>query len=672
METKAFDQALAYLDNATKLASTIPDAGYQFTAQELRAEALVGLKQLDAAERAANELLAHAREARRGSHEASALGLLADIAAARNDRKSALLILNQTIGLAKSGGYTRLLAGVYARAAEVYKQEGDLTDAESSAELAAESSQASGDLWAVPQRLVTLAGIEVARGDLAGADRVYDRAEAFVDSMIGNLSTAFEKTAVITASSQIYTEHFALVAGKLNDISKAYSIIEQVRGRVAADLLSAGLASQAGEEARERTISQLKLKLMAAKSTEDVRKLRDQIFMAEQAKWISPGADILRTKSRETIGIDQIRESLPASAVLLEYVIADPISYCLSISRTSVGIARLDSKARIEGLVASYLKAVKDKQPAVSEGRALYDAVLRPVREVGQKQTVVIVRDGQLHLVAFDALREPSGRYVVEARTILYSPSATTFYLLAQEGMKTRGAHKALLAVGGIPYARSPMNRAALTRGFSRSGFVDLPSSEDEVRVAQRAFPLRQSSLLLGRSATEAAFKREPLQEFQVIHLAVHAFADPTFPDRAALVLMSDPSTGEDGFLQASEVAQLRLDADLVVLSACDTAVGALNGQEGIANLSRAFLLAGARTVVSTLWEVDDSSSLFLMRHFYAHLGAHQLPAAALTAAKRDMLRTFGRKTLPAQWAAFTVEGQFGRSVVSSQGRSIE
>ena len=92
----------------------------------------------------------------------------------------------------------------------------------------------------------------------------------------------------------------------------------------------------------------------------------------------------------------------------------------------------------------------------------------------------------------------------------------------------------------------------------------------------------------------------------------MHAFADTTFPARAALVLLSDRPAGEDGFLQASEVVQLHLDTDLVVLSACDTAVGPLQGQEGIANLSRAFLLAGARSGISTVWQVEDSSSLYL------------------------------------------------------------
>jgi CHAT domain-containing protein len=671
IETKNFDQALAYLDNATKLASTIPDAGYQFQAQEMGVEVMIGLNRLDAAQRAADDILMHAREAKREANETATLGLLAEITAARNDRKAALRIFDQAISLGKSAGLTRLLADLYGQAADLYKQDADLENAERSAELSAESTQASGDLWAVPQRLMTLAEIQVARGRYLEADREYDRAEAFIDSMLGNLSTILEKTAVITASSQIYAEHFALLADRLKDPPKAFAIIEQVRGRVAADLLRTGTENQTAGEKTERAISQLKLKLMAAKSTEDVRELRDEIFMAEQAKWITPGVNILKTKSRETIGIEQIRESLPSSAVFLEYVIADPASYCFTISRAATGIVRLGSKTRIEALVGAYLKAVKAKQSAASEARALYDAILRPVREAAQKSVVIVVRDGQLHSVPFDALREPSGRYVVENRTVLYSPSAATFYLLAREGARL-DPQKALLAVGGIPYSQSPMNRAGLTSGYNRSGFADLPASADEVRIAQRALRSGESSLLLGRSATEAAFKREPLQEYRIIHLAVHAFADSTFPDRAALVLLSDPSTGEDGFLQASEVAQLHLNADLVVLSACDTAVGALLGQEGIANLSRAFLLAGARTVVSTLWQVDDSSSLFLMRRFYTHLAAHQFPAAALTAAKRDMLATFGRGTLPVQWAAFTIEGRFGQPLVPGHGGNVE
>jgi CHAT domain-containing protein len=401
---------------------------------------------------------------------------------------------------------------------------------------------------------------------------------------------------------------------------------------------------------------------MAARSTDEVRSLRDQIFLKEQARWITPGASVLKNKPREAVGMEQIQQATAPSAALLEYVIADPTSYCLMISRGGSRIVRLGSKAQIEALVAAYLAAVKAKLPAISEARNLYDALLRPIPEIAQKDNLTIVRDGQLNLVPFDALRDVSGQYVVETRTVLYSPSASSFYLLTKQKRPTT-ARKALLAVGGVPYARSSMNRSGLTRGFSRNGFVDLPSSADEVRIAQAAFPKQKVDLLVGDSATEAAFKAANLDEYRVIHLAVHGFADSTFPDRAALILLSAPAAGEDGFLQASEIVQLRFDADLVVLSACDTAVGPLQGQDGIANLSRAFLMAGARTVISTLWQIEDNSSLFLMKRFYAHLSTNQSPASALTAAKRDTLRTFGTKALPYQWAAFTVEGAAGRPI---------
>jgi CHAT domain-containing protein len=666
LSSKMYEQALAYFENAIKLAAATPDAGYQFTAQENRVDALIGLGRLDAAQQIAQEVLTHAKETRRNGPEATALGLAADVAAARNDRAAALAKLEQAIAISEASGFNRLLADIYGQAAEIHRANGDLEKAEHFAELSSASTQAIGDLWVVPQRLQTLAEIQVARGRYEEADRVYDRAEVFLDALIGNASTLIEKTAVITASSQIYSQHFALIANQFHDTQRAYHIIEQVRGRAEADLLAAGPSTSSEAKAAERAVSQLRLKLMAARSTDEVRSLRDQIFLKEQARWMTPGASVLKTQPREAVPMEQIQQALAPSAVLLEYVIADPASYCLMISRNGSRIVRLGSKAQIEALVTAYLTAVKAKHSAISEARSLYDALVRPLPEIAEKETLIIVRDGQLNLVPFDALRDISGRYVVETRTVLYSPSASSFYLLREQKRPTT-ARKALLAIGGVPYERSSLNRSGLTRGFSRNGFVDLPSSEDEVRIAQAAFPKQKVDLLVGDSATEAAFKAANLNDYRVIHLAVHGFADSTFPDRAALILLSNPSAGEDGFLQASEIVQLRFDANLVVLSACDTAVGPLEGQDGIANLARAFLMAGARTVISTLWQIDDNSSLFLMKRFYAHLSTSQSPAAALTAAKRDMLRTYGTKALPYQWAAFTIEGAAGQSASSNE-----
>src|ERR1700733_4418526 len=216
VESKMYEQALAYLDNAIKIAADTPDAGYQFTAQELRIDALVGWRRLDTAQQVDQEILTHARAIRRAGPEATALGQAADIAAARKDPEAALAKLDQAIALSEANGFTRLVAGLYGQTAEIHRASGDLEKAERYAELASASKQASGDLWAVPQRLQTLAEIQVARGRYEEADRVYDRAEDFLDSLIGNASTVIEKTAVITASSQIYSQHFALIANKFN------------------------------------------------------------------------------------------------------------------------------------------------------------------------------------------------------------------------------------------------------------------------------------------------------------------------------------------------------------------------------------------------------------------------------------------------------------------------
>lgn len=671
VESKMYEQALAYLDNAIKIAAGAPDAGYQFAAEDLRIDALIGLGRLDAAEQKDQEVLARARDTHRTVQEAFALRLAAFVSEARNDPETAMARLDQAITLGEASGQTLLLAALYGRESEIHRQRGEMEKAEHFAQLASSATQASGDLSAVPLRLETLAELMVAQGRYEEADRVYDRAEAFIDSTIGAVSTALDKTAVITASSQIYSQHFALIADHFDNPQKAYQIIEQVRGRAEADLLAAGPVTSSDAKSVEHAVSQMRLRLMAARSNDEVRSLRDQILMKEVTRWMTAGSIGIATKLREPVAIDRIQQALAPSAVLLEYVIADPTSYCLIISRGGSHIVRLSSKTQIETLVATYLTAVKARLPAVNEARRLYDKLLGPINETAQKDTFIIVPDGQLHLVPFDALRDQLGRHVMETRTVIYSPSATSVYV-SREQKPPQTARKALLAVGGVPYAGSSMNKSGLTRGFSRNGFVDLPSSADEARLAKAAFPGERVDLLIGASATEAAFKSERLNEYRVIHLAVHGFTDSTFPDRAALVLLSDPTSGEDGFLQASEIVQLRLNADLVVLSACDTAVGPLLGQEGIANLSRAFLLAGSRTVISTLWQIDDSSSLFLMKRFYAHLSKNQSPASALTDAKRDMLRTFGSKLLPYQWAAFTIEGVEGRPISLAKSEEMK
>ena len=167
----------------------------------------------------------------------------------------------------------------------------------------------------------------------------------------------------------------------------------------------------------------------------------------------------------------------------------------------------------------------------------------------------------------------------------------------------------------------------------------------------------REKRLLLGPAATEAAFKAQPLANFEIIHIAAHGIASAKFPDRGALVLGSDPKSGEHGLLQVREIRYLSLNADLVTLSACDTGVGPLEGEEGIANLVRAFLFAGAKSVAASLWTANDPSTRTLMERFYRCVAHGEDKASALRHAQMDLIAEFGDRALPLYWAGFILVG---------------
>ena len=169
--------------------------------------------------------------------------------------------------------------------------------------------------------------------------------------------------------------------------------------------------------------------------------------------------------------------------------------------------------------------------------------------------------------------------------------------------------------------------------------------------------------VLLGSQATEAAFESEPLADFRIVHLAVHGFADSRFPERSGLVLGIDRTPRDNGLLQIPEIMRLHFNADLVTLSACDTGVGKVEGEEGITNLAEAFLVSGAKAVVASLWSADDTFTSDLMKRFYTHLAQGEDKATALRAAKLDLLAKYGTQVSPYYWGAFVLIGDGGSPI---------
>ena len=651
-------QSISYFDKAIGLALSTPDAGYPALVYLGKADALVSSGKVAEATKITTEVLEKVQEHHAAVYEAAALFTIAGIDRKRGDVAAATADLERSVAICRKGGFIRNLVQDDLLLADLYRERKDLAKAETTLSEAISLAQSNGDLSTLPDRLRTLAELQRARGTFAMAEQTYERASTFVDAMIASDPAVLDKTAWITLASRLYVEHFTLLAEHGGKPEKAFSVVEQVRGRVITDVLLAG-GSTASDNARntEASISKARFELSRAKTTADVRKIRDELFLLAQRRWIDPDVSAMRAQASAHVQLSQVQRAMAPHSVILEYVLAEPQSYCLVIGSGSARILSLGPKSVIDDSVTAFLKLVKSKEASATAARHLDNLLLTPVNELGDAQNVLVVRDGLLNLLPFDALEDSRGTPLGNIKVVSYLPSAASFYLIASHASPS--ARENLFAVGDIPYAGTSdsASTADAKRDANQPHLSNLPTSREEVLSAAAAFDHQRTTLLMGSTGTKAAVEKADLKDYRVLHFAVHGIGNETHPDQAALVFLSDPTTRKDGLLSATEVAQLRLHANLVVLSACDTAVGLIEGQEGIANLSRAFLLAGARSVISTLWAVDDNFSLALLKEFYKDYRKTGSPAESLALAKRTMLARFGHAALPYYWAAFTFEG---------------
>jgi CHAT domain-containing protein len=657
---KKYSDALTFLDRAIPLSLNTPGAPYPFMIYIAKASALAHLDRIKEATKILADVRSGARKKKALVYEAATFTTSGEIDEITGDLAAALVDYRQAESLLKTGGYLRRLIMAQLVLANIYRKQGNIELAVNVMNQTSVNMQASGEIDKLPEQLRTLAALKSSGGRFLQADRIYDKAEAFVDAAIYSDPAILDKTTWINSTGEMYVQHFALLADHLGNTAKAFSVIEQVRGRVTTDLLVGGARSSATAMENERAISQAQLALRSANTPADIRRVSDRLFFLEQKRWITPEVSILKARARSRIPLAMVQRTLSGEAVILEYVLGNPNSYCLVITRGTAQIVRLGSRKQIEDLVAEYLESVKSRKGETQgDAHQLYEMLMSPLGEATRVPNLLIVRDGELHLLPFEALVDSGGKYVSDRNVVSYLPSAASFYLLAQKSHQGENHPRAILAVGGVAYGtdRDQLKNLLTLRGGDSTKLTDLSTSAEEIQVAESSFPGKQNEVLTGVAATESAFKQAPLSRFQIIHLAVHGLAEKDKPYKAALVLLEDRKAGEDGLLQAPEIAQLHLRADLVVLSACDTVTGQIQGQEGIETLAHSFVLAGSKSVISTLWSIDDNFSLALIKQFYEHYRTTGSPADSLALAKRDVLRQFGRDTNPFYWAAFTFEG---------------
>ena len=673
-EVNRHSEALKFFERAIRIAEANQDSGLPFMGYEGKAQALSALGRADEAKRVLEDALAKARSKGKRGHEAQLLILLGKLTERRGDKQQAVSYLEDAGQFAAGVRFYRMEADAMFELAALYRDQGDLATAEARATQGLTASQKVGDRYYVPRNLTILADLKSRQGHTAEATALYEHAEDVIDSMLLAVNEPYWNSSFAASLSQTYLQHFELAARK-KDTSTAFGVLERVRGRTIASVLEDRNAVPKSESrdttALEAEVASVQAKLMQTEKPTEREQLLDILVEDERRLGLAWTADDSRRRKFlvKPVALAKLRQDLKPDELLLEYVLDEPNSLCLSISRQSARVQQLPAgREQIESLVQKFSDEIRSKSSALEASKQLYALLLKPVAEIATATRIIIVPDGLLHLVPFDTLRDSDGQFLLRSHVISYVPSGTILDVFRDTATRAV-ARRPFLGVGDVAYENqggvgrklgTPHTlHGRIERGLANLSGIrlhDLPQTREEVEAIGRIVG-KDAEILLSAKATESGFKREPLRDFRVLHLAVHGFADTQYPERSALVLGADPASSEDGLLQVREIIRLTLNAELTTLSACDSGVGKLQGQEGITNLVEAFLLAGSKSVVASLWSADDTFASALMERFYQHLAEGKDKSSALRDAKLDLLNQYGEQVSPFYWGAFVIAG---------------
>jgi CHAT domain-containing protein len=388
---------------------------------------------------------------------------------------------------------------------------------------------------------------------------------------------------------------------------------------------------------------------------------------------------------------EAVRALLDEQTAMLEYFLGQENSFLFVVTRESVASFRLPKADEIGRLTQELREAIKTpgRREFNSFTRAshrLYQTLVAPASDaLAGKKRLLIVPDGALHYLPFEALMVKSAEagaepdYLLKRWAVGYAPSAS---VLASLRRNTRGAEdnrgKQFLAFADPVYEAGVQNDLAAKKPASNSmmqntvalatrslldndarlDLTRLAHSRREVTEIARRYRPEQVALFLGQEAKEENVKTaSALASARRIHFATHGLISERRPQYSGLVLTLDDDPREDGLLQVYEIFNLKLQADLVVLSACQTGLGQQLKGEGIIGLTRAFMYAGAPSVVVSLWRVADASTAELMVGFYQHLDRGADKAEALRRAKLELMKN-PRYAHPYFWAPFVLTGE--------------
>ena len=654
VELHKYQEALGPLDEAIKVAGKTRGAAYPTIAVNAKIDALSGLGKNKEALALAAEELRRVSAYHLAGHLYELLQVRAGVYERMGQWDQAVSDYSQSAQYARQLSHWRGLTQVDGFLAKAYIHQGKLQPALAAVnEAIAANENIPDELYFVPRNLGIKAEIMARLGDIKASNELYEKSADLLDALLSKVPTPTVERQLLNDLSIVYAGYFVSLIdqGRTED---GFQAIERARGRVEAQGLSHHeVILPHAPDAAEQNLTKLNIQLLNTDDAATRGHILEAIYSAEQQLGAEP---LSNDPPPAPVALGILQHELSGSELLVEYVLDDPNSYALAVTRTSVHRYTLPPRDLLEQEATQYRSILKQQKTDPSLGQRLYDGLLGGIPELKDKRELTVVPDGKLHLLPFSALVN-SGQYILTSHLVTVVPSGTVLNILKHRSDQVIRDDLPYVGVAAWISKAPPTTLIARVRraisGPERSQLVALPESRYEVETIATDLP-KPSTILLGDRATETNFKQLPLSQYSVIHLALHGYVDPEIPDRSALVFAPENSAQNDGLLKVREIRDLHLNADLVTLSACDTGIGPV-GEEGVENIVNAFIDAGAHSVVSTLWEVEDHATAELMANFYSNLGRQEGKAEALRQAQLAMLKS---GSPPYYWAGFELDGE--------------
>lgn len=541
--------------------------------------------------------------------------------------------------------------------------------------------------------------------DVDKALEYYDRALETVEATRSALQTEEDKAGFLSRERYFYEDlvrflsrsHLAEPENRYASLAFGYA--ESAKARSFLDLLSDALKNveegvdpdllaQRNQLLTDLSYTRQDLTWLSSQTEQD----RDQIAQyRNQLEELESEYSLLQREIRassprysalqypQPSSLEEIQATaLEEDVVLLEYAVGDSSTTLWAVTPESYSLFLLPGRQTLEEELDLLRISLTDPNRGSPElfaqsAHRLYRMLLEPAEGlIADGKKLVIIPDDVLYYLPFEALlvveadeNDGFGQfpYLIRQNAVSYAQSASVLkQLRTGRGQSEAAPGKRLLAFGDPVYAIEDESDTVeyVDGGAMRAGLERLPFSGEEVLNIARFFSPDEADVFVRGEATEEWIKASSsLDSYRYIHFATHGLINERRPDFSSIVLAHTPDRTEDGFLLATEIFNLKLNADLVVLSACETGLGKMVRGEGMVGLTRAFMYAGAQSLVVSLWSVADQSTSILMERFYEKLIVDQLDKTeALRLAKIALIEE-GEFTHPFHWAPFVLMGNW-------------